>query len=166
MAMVGRTFGVPTQLSHGCLPTKLAIYNHALYARKLREGTLKHNTSLSDFVKAVCLDIKSLWDKTDIPNYFDSDPEKAERKVSEVIKFGKLRAKVPVNRRGEDFGEDLDTLLDFSICQHASLQSCVCTAEHKVLIFTVIIQKYDIQQNKADNNQILKKKKKVYIYKI
>ena len=153
MAMVGRTFGVSTQLSHGCLPTKLAIYNHALHARKLREGTLKHNTSLSDFVKAVCSDIKSLWDKTDIPNYFDSDPEKAEKKVSEVIKFGKLRAKVPVHRRGEDFGEDLDTLLDFSICQHASLQSCVCTAEHKVLIFTVLIKKYDIKQNKPYNSK-------------
>ena len=132
MAMVGRTFGVPTQLSHGCLPTKLAIYNHALHARKLRVGPLRHNTSLSDFVKAVCSDIKSIWDKTDIPNYFDIEPEKAERKVSEVIKYSKLRAKVPMHRRGEDFGEDLDILLDFSVCQHANIQSCVCPAEHKV----------------------------------
>ena len=130
--MVGRSFGVPTPLSQGCLPTKISIYNHALNARKLSEGTLRHNTSIGDFAKVVTADIKTLWDKTDIPNYFDVDPEKAERKVMEVIKCGKQRAKVPISRRVENFARDLDILLDFAICQHDSIMDCVCPADHKV----------------------------------
>ena len=131
MASLG-TFGVPTKLSQGCLPTKVSIYNHALYARKVREGLLKHNTSHSDFVKVVSLEIKKVWDKTDIPNYFDIDPKKAERKVTEVIKLGKIRAKVPVDRRGADFARDLDILLDFSVCKHDRIESCDCPEEYKV----------------------------------
>ena len=132
MAGVGGTFGVPTQLNQGSLPTKISVYNHALYTRKVKEGSLRHNTSVTDLVKIVTEDIKVLWDKTDIPNLFNIDPEKAERKVNEVLKASKKLAKVPVCRRKEDFAGDLDILLDLSLCQHESIASCVCPAAEKV----------------------------------
>ena len=127
MAGVGGAFGVPTPLNRGSLPTKMSIYNHALYTRRLQEGSLRHNTMVSDLVKIVTKDIKALWDKTDIPNLFNTDPEKVERKVKEVLSASKKIAKVPVIRRNEELARDLDILLDLSLCQHEIIASCDCS---------------------------------------
>ena len=43
---------------------------------------MRHNTSVTDLGKIVTEDIKVLWDKTDIPNLFNIDPDKAYRKVN------------------------------------------------------------------------------------
>ena len=127
-------FGDPTPLDQGSLPTKMAIHNHGLNVRKImeRDGIWKHNTQLSEVAKKVTADVQAQWTKTDIPNLFDINPDKAERKIMEVLKCGKLLTKVPVTRRGKDFACELNALLDLSVCTHDSIQTCSCAHEHKV----------------------------------
>ena len=78
-------------------------------------------------------DVKGLWDKTSIPNHFDFDPEKADRKISEVLKLGKILLKTPTSRRDINFASHVDNLLDMSICTHEELKDCTCPAYHKAL---------------------------------
>ena len=61
------------------------------------DGLWKHNTQLSEVAKKV-----TQWSKTDVPNLFEINPEKAERKIMEVLKSGKIMTKVPVVRRGKN----------------------------------------------------------------
>ena len=128
--------GTPAPLEQGTLPTKLDIYNHALHIRKVMEknGTWKQNTKLFEVFKKVSEDIKAQWEKTDIPTYFETDPDKAERKVKEVLKIGKALTKTPVSRRSEGFASEMNCLLDLAICSHTSNESCICPAVRKVML--------------------------------
>ena len=128
--------GTPAPLEQGTLPTKLDIYNHALYIRKVMEseGSWKQNTKIFEVVKRVSEDIKNQWDKTDIPTFFETEPEKAERKVREVLKSGKNLTKTPVSRRSEGFASEMNYLLDLAVCSHDSTESCICPAVKKVIL--------------------------------
>ena len=126
-------FGTPIFLDSGCLPTKASIFNHSLAVKKKKEaeGVWRHNTVLSDVVKVVREDVKNLWDKTSIPNYFDTDPGKADRKVLEVLKQGRILLKTPISRRDTNFASNMSTLLDMSLCNHEDVGACSCPAYHK-----------------------------------
>ena len=76
--------------------------------------------------------MKGLWDKTSIPNHFDFDPGKADRKILEVLKQGKLLLKTPTSRRDTSFASNMCNLLDMSLCTHKELENCTCPAYHKV----------------------------------
>ena len=136
MAERSQVLGLPSQLDHGSLPTKLSVFNHMLKIRKEKEraGIWKHNTPLSEVVKKVSSDLKTQWEKTDIPTYFQIDQVKAHRKVLEVLQYAKQLTKIPVHRRGENFGSDLNSLLDVSICLHDDSKNCSCPPSHKVYI--------------------------------
>jgi hypothetical protein len=96
------------------------------------DGVWRHNTPLSEVVKVVSQDVKGQWDKTSIPNLFDVDPEKAQRKIFEVLKQGKILVKTPISRRDKNFASEMNTLLDMSVCIHVGEQNCVCPMFHEV----------------------------------
>ena len=127
-------FGNPIFLDKGCLPTKSAVFNHSLALRKKLEsgGVWRHNTPISEIVKAVSDDVKEQWAKTSIPNYFDTDQEKADKRILDVLKQGKMFLKTPVTRRAENFASEMFTLLDMSVCKHEQLENCICPEYHKV----------------------------------
>ena len=125
--------GVLANLPDGALPTSLSVFNFSLKIRQdLVKETGQQNIPNSDIVKTVFSAVKSIWKKTEIPNLCDSDPKKAERKIDFVIKKGKQLKKTPVERRGQDFGSELRSLLDMSLCQHTSSVSCDCPAKNRV----------------------------------
>ena len=125
--------GVLANLPNGALPTSLSVFNFSLKIRQdLVKKNGKQNIPNSDIVKTVFSAVKSIWKKTEIPNLCDSDPKKAERKIDFVIKKGKQLKKTPVERRGQDFGSELRSLLDMSLCQHTNSVSCDCPAKNRV----------------------------------
>ena len=135
-----KILGTPTPLDQGTLPSKLDICNHALHIRNVMEnsGVWKQNTKLNEVANKVSEDIKAQWVKTDIPNIFDTEPEKVVRKVVEVLKKGKLLTKTPVSRRKEDFASELNCLFDLSLCLHESPEICNCPALQQVTLRRIL----------------------------
>ena len=137
-------FGIPVFLDKGCLPTKAAVFNHSLALRKKLEsdGVWRHNTPISEIVNAVSDDVKEQWAKTSIPNFFDTDHEKADKKILDTLKQGKVLLKTPVTRRNENFASEMLTLVDMSVCNHEKLENCTCPEYHKVNIASKIMVRY------------------------
>ena len=126
--------GVPAFLDSGCLPTKLSIFNHYLMIREegLKEGRWKFNTPISDICKAAIEDVKTQWEKTEIPTFFKSNPRKALRWINDIVTDAKLLLKIPTERRSELFGSEMLVLLDMAVCQHPDLETCCCAAGSRV----------------------------------
>ena len=97
------------------------------------DGLWKHTTQLSEVAKKVNADVKAQWSKTDIPNLFEINLEKAERKIMEVLKSGQMLTKVPVVHRGKDFACELN-ILYLTVCTHESTHTFSCPHDHKVVV--------------------------------
>ena len=103
------------------------------------DGVWRHNTPISVVAKVVSKDVKDQWDKTSIPNLFDVDPDKANRKILEVLNRGKILVKLPVSRRDKSYASEMNTLLDMSVCTHVGEQTCTCPVFHKVKMSLLIV---------------------------
>ena len=124
--------GVPEKLRGDCLPTVQEIYNHFLYLiiERSSTGEWKHNTPFDVKVTAVCSDVKTIWDKTPIPNVMHS--REGERRIRNILNKCKELTKIPVDRRQAGFGEHLSKLFDASLCQHQEEDMCTCDINAKV----------------------------------
>ena len=130
MAERSQGLGFPFPLDQGSLPTEASTFNYYL---KVREN-VRHNVPLKEVVMEVIGALKCQWEKTDIPNYFETNSRKVEKKVMQVINSGRQLMKTPVNRRDADFGSEMNKLIDFSVCLHADIESCTCPPSCKVCI--------------------------------
>ena len=74
------------------------------------------------------------WAKTSIPNYFDIDQEKADKKILDTLKQGKVLSKTPVTHRDKNFASEMLTLADMSVCKHEKPENCICPEYQKVNI--------------------------------
>ena len=114
--------GVPSRMNEGYLPTALEIYNHYLKVKQEKEdsGEWTHNISNNTVIKVICSDIKNVWDRTQIPNILTAQMRKSQKKVSDIIHKAKNLMKKSPKIRGENFGNELNYLVDFSKCLHES----------------------------------------------
>ena len=118
--------GVPKMLRRDCLPTKRDIFDHYLYMRKARQesGEWKQNTPLSIAVGEVLTDVREQWDKTGIPPFLGG--RKGEKDITSILMKAQSLTKVPLAKRGEDFGSELDILYDAAVCHHSDFSACSC----------------------------------------
>ena len=117
--------GVPVPLRQDCLPTKKDIINHYFNLRKVKQeaGEWVQYTPLTAMIKVVVSDVKKQWDKTEIPHK-TLETRKGEKDISGLLaKFHNL-SKVPLNKRGEEFGQEFDSLYDVADCPHQNPCSC------------------------------------------
>ena len=112
--------GVPTSLSCGCLPTQLSVFNFSVKVRQ----DLRHNASSSEVLDTVFSEVKSIWNKTEIPKFCETDKKKVKKTISEIITKGRSLQKTPVGRRASNLGSILDCFLDLSHCNHYSSEEC------------------------------------------
>ena len=126
--------GVPSWMNEGFLPTLLKIYNHYLKVKQEKEdsGEWTHNISNNTVIKVICSDIKDVWDRTQIPNILTAQMRKSQKKVSDIIHKTKNLMKKSPKKRGENFGNELNYLVDFSKCLHESSIDCNCSPSEKV----------------------------------
>ena len=126
--------GIPEILDPGCLPTKASIYNYFLKTREdgIKEGRWKHNVPVIEIINIVEQEVQCQWEKTPIPTLFTTNPQKAKRMISRTVEKAKSLIKIPVKRRKENFGRDMNVLLDLASCQHSEGVTCTCTSSSRV----------------------------------
>ena len=95
---------------------------------------MEKDTPLSVVVKEVLCDVKEQWDKAEIPHN-TLEGRKGEKDITTLLLWIQSLAKVPVDRRGQDFSEELDTLYDAAICRHSEPGPCSCPVEHQVYLW-------------------------------
>ena len=132
MASDTSKLGVPSKLAENCLPTGIDIYNHYLYLRqaKIESGEWLQNTPLNVCVRDVTSDVCEQWDKTEIP--YKLVGREGERKIMRLISRVQSEHRVPLEKRGEKFGEEFRTLFDIAHCHHKPCETCSCPEERKV----------------------------------
>ena len=127
------TFSDPVRLKEDVLPTELDIYKHYLYlnAVKIQDRTWVTNTPVSKKAGSVMTDVAAIWSKTGIP--FDLAGYPGEKRIMYVINKGRTLNKVGMERRGEEFGQELDVLFDIASCKHVDGGiACSCSIKDKV----------------------------------
>ena len=124
--------GQAERLDPGNLPTSLQLFSYYLHLRsvKVSSGEWKSNVPKLTVVKEVVKDMMSQWDKTAIPHLMKNRTQ--ERKLLKIVEKCGLMVKTPVERRGGNFGKELDQLFDIALCQHEDMGSCSCDAGSKV----------------------------------
>ena len=76
-------------------------------------------------------DVAAIWSKTGIP--FDLAGYPGEKRIMYVINKGRTLNKVGMERRGEEFGQELDVLFDIASCKHVDGGiACSCSIKDKV----------------------------------
>ena len=126
------SLGEPCDLRRDVLPTKRDIYKYYLQLNKdkVRDGEWKQNTKMSDKAGYLSDIIASIWDKTGIPHKLRG--REGVRRTMALIMQIKDMDRLPMNRRKEGFGIELDSLFDVSICQHELNQLCTCDEVDRV----------------------------------
>ena len=126
------TLADAVKLKDDILPTVLDIYQHYLYLNSIRGpgGDWKQNTSISEKVQCVLSDVAALWNRTAIPH--DLAGRLGEKRIMNLVNKCRSMNKVAMERRGEDFGQDLNILFDVAICKHPNISSCTCNNQEMV----------------------------------
>ena len=122
--------GVAARVNCSSLPMRVEVFNHYLFTRQ-NNLQIKANSQISDVVPIVKSDVEQVWDKTDIP-HFMGEGKRGERAVLDVILEGKGLLKIPADRRGPNFAQEMNTLFDVAFCTHPGALSCSCVTGHKV----------------------------------
>ena len=128
------SFGEPVHLRGDVLPTELEIYNHYLY--KCASGDWTKNTELLVRVQSVREDVSSIWDKTGIPHGLHG--REGKKRIQSLIFKGRKMNKVAMDRRGENYGKDLERIFDAALCNHVEVKTCNCTPENKVVYSEIL----------------------------
>ena len=126
------SLGEPCDLRRDVLPTKRDIYKYYLQLNKdkVRDGEWKQNTKMSDKAGYLSDIIASIWDKTGIPHKLRG--REGVRRTMALIMQIKDMDRLPMDRRKEGFGIELDSLFDVSIRQHELNQLCTCDEVDRV----------------------------------
>ena len=122
----------PAKLRSDCLPTKQHVCQHYLHLRKVNQdaGTWLPNTPLEVVLKQVQIDVKQLWDRTEIPHILSG--RKGEKVLKILLKRFLSLTKIAPVKREDKIGQEFESLFDVSICQHSAEIFCTCPPENKV----------------------------------
>ena len=130
------TWGEPAKLRDDILPTGHDIYKHYRYLNieRVRSGEWNQNTSLFEKVKCVRSEVADIWDRTGIPHTLSGKCKEGDRQVTTIVIKGRKLSKVVMNKRGDDFGQELNVLFDVALCPHTEKEVCSCKLQDKVVI--------------------------------
>ena len=126
--------GEASKLRDDVLPTELDLYNHYLYLNNVKgaAGDWKQNTTISTKVQCVRDDVAAIWNRSGIPH--NCAGRLGEKRIMNLVNKCREMNKVAMERRKENFGQELNVLFDTAICKHIDIQSCTCSDLDKVPI--------------------------------